>query len=267
MSDATIGRIRPPAVAGLFYPAANDALAREVAGMLDAAPVDGPRPKALIVPHAGYVYSGPVAAHAYALLHALRDDITRVVLLGPSHRVPLQGIALPSVDAFETPLGVVPLDRAALADLARLDAVRVWDDPHAMDHALEVQLPFLQSVLGEFALVPLAVGRCGPEPVATVLDRVWGGPETLLVVSTDLSHFHAYTEARELDAATVEAIVHRQPTLTGEQACGCHALNGLLLCARRRDLVVELLDLRNSGDTAGGRDRVVGYASFAVHGD
>ena len=267
MSSRSTAQVRRPAVAGLFYPGAPAELDRVVKSMLHAGAGDGTRPKALIVPHAGYVYSGPVAARAYALLQPLRDVITRVVLLGPSHRVPLYDLALPCVDAFETPLGPVPLDRAAISELLQLDGVRAWDEPHAMDHALEVQLPFLQSVLGEFALVPIAVGQCSPAPVAAALDMVWGGPETLVVVSTDLSHFHAYRKARELDAATVDLIVRRQPTLTGEQACGCHALNGLLLCARRRDLAVELVDQCNSGDTAGGRDRVVGYASFAVHGD
>jgi AmmeMemoRadiSam system protein B len=176
-------------------------------------------------------------------------------------------MAVPSVDVFQTPLGVVPLDRDALSGLLAHDGVSEWDAPHAADHALEVQLPFLQTVLGAFSLVPIAVGPCQPAVVAAVLERLWGGPETLIVVSTDLSHFHPYSHAQTLDAATAAAIVRGESTLNGEQACGCHALNGLLLCARRLGLPVQQLDLRNSGDTAGGHDRVVGYGSFVVSRD
>ena len=267
MNQPSAEHIRPPAVAGMFYPEGRVELARQVSALLDDAGTGGPRPKALIVPHAGYVYSGAVAAAAYALLRPLRDAITRVVLLGPSHRVPLEGMAVPSAAAFRTPLGTVPVDRAAVSDLLAQDAVREWDAPHAADHALEVQLPFLQTVLDSFSLVPIAVGPCRPQAVAAVLGRLWGGPETLIVVSTDLSHFHPYGQARSLDSATAAAILRRESTLNGEQACGCHALNGLLLCARRLGLPVEQIDLRSSGDTAGGHDRVVGYGSFVVHDD
>ncbi len=257
-------RIRTPAVAGRFYPGDAGTLSQQVAALLGAVPDAAPPPKALIVPHAGYVYSGPVAASAYALLRGCRRALERVVLLGPSHHVPLRCMAVPSVDAFDTPLGRVPLDRAAVAALAAMEHVRVWDAPHEMDHALEVQLPFLQAQLGDFALVPLAVGPCAPARVAAVLDAVWGGPETLVVVSTDMSHFHRYEQARAIDRDTAAAILRRETSLSGEQACGCHAVNGLLHAARERGLEVELLDQRNSGDTAGDRARVVGYASFAL---
>lgn len=258
-------RIRPNAVAGMFYPAEPRVLARDIKGFLDAEPETARTPKALIVPHAGYVYSGPVAATAYARIAALRERVRRVVLLGPSHRVPLREMAVPGVDAFETPLGAVALDRPAIDALVRSGDVVEWDAPHELEHSLEVQLPFLQTQLGEFTLVPIAVGQCPAEPVARVLDALWGGDETLIVVSSDLSHFHHYDLACTTDRDTSDAILRRESTLGGEQACGCHAVNGLLLCARRRELPVELLDLRNSGDTAGGRDRVVGYGSFAIH--
>jgi AmmeMemoRadiSam system protein B len=258
-------RTRPAAVAGLFYPADAATLSREIDGFLDGQPRAARAPKALIVPHAGYVYSGPVAATAYARVAPLREQIRRVVLLGPSHRVPLEGMAVPSVDAFETPLGPVALDRASIDALVAAGSATQWDAPHAGEHALEVQLPFLQAQLGAFILVPVSVGRCAPESVADLLDTLWGGDETLIVVSSDLSHFHRYDEARRIDRDTSDAILRRESTLRGEQACGCHAVNGLLLCARRRALPVQLLDLRSSGDTAGDCERVVGYASFAIH--
>ncbi len=257
-------RVRRPAVAGRFYPGDAGTLARQVASLLGAVPETTGPPKALIVPHAGYVYSGPVAASGYALLGGSRGAFERVLLLGPSHHVPLRCMAVPSVDAFETPLGRVPLDRELIARLAAMEHVREWDAPHDMDHALEVQLPFLQAQLGAFSLVPVAVGPCAAGRVADVIEAAWGGPETLVVVSTDMSHFHGYADAQAIDRGTTEAILRRDTAITGDQACGCHAVNGLMETARRRGLEVELLDLRNSGDTAGDRSRVVGYASFAV---
>lgn len=256
--------IRPAAVAGLFYPDDAVALAREVSGYLDGVPVPaGLHPKALVAPHAGYVYSGPVAARAYALLAPWRNRIRRVVLLGPAHRVWVDGLALPGVDAFETPLGQVPLDQAAIASLTDLPQVVTSQAAHAGEHALEVHLPFLQTTLDAFRLVPLVVGGASAEAVAEVLDRLWGGEETLIVVSSDLSHFHAHDFASRIDQDTARAILDLDPHLVGEQACGAHPLNGLLLTARRRGLKPRLLDLRNSGDTAGDRDRVVGYGAFA----
>lgn len=256
--------IRPAAVAGMFYPGDRLHLAQDVQRLIDAAHPAPIRPKALIVPHAGYVYSGPVAASAYALLKDRRTDIRRVVLLGPVHRVWVRGLALPAVDAFETPLGRVPLDESAMAELLRLPQVEVNEAAHAWEHSLEVHLPFLQTVLDAFSLVPLAVGGASAEEVAEVLEQVWGGDETLIVVSSDLSHYLPYEEARRIDANTARAILDLRTDLVGEQACGAHPVNGLLLAARRHQLTVHLLDLRNSGDTAGDRSRVVGYGAFAL---
>ncbi len=220
-------------------------------------------PKALVVPHAGYIYSGPVAANAYALLKPARGIVKRVVLLGPCHRVAVRGLALPGVDAFDTPLGRVPIEAEA-ANLARaLPQVGDFPPTHAQEHSLEVQLPFLQEVLGEFALVPLVVGAATADQVAEVIDRLWGGPETLVVISSDLSHYHPYDEARMMDESTVEAIMAMRTDIDHEHACGATPMTGFLTVARRRGLKPELLDLRNSGDTAGGRGRVVGYASVA----
>jgi len=260
--------IRPPAVAGAFYPADPEALLEAVRSSFSAARPprgDAAVPKALVVPHAGYVYSGAVAASAYLRLVPARSSIRRIVLLGPSHRVPLHGVAVPGDDAFATPLGLVPVaDDARNAVLDRA-GVTVADLPHAAEHSLEVQLPFLQVVLDAFDVLPLAVGRTRPEDVAAVLDAVWGGPETVVVASTDLSHYHSYAEARELDARTAAAIAAAEADAIGDRdACGAHALRGLLAAARARNLAVEQIDLRSSGDTAGDHERVVGYGAFAV---
>ncbi|HRH80409.1 MAG TPA: AmmeMemoRadiSam system protein B [Thiobacillaceae bacterium] len=255
--------IRPPAVAGMFYPGESAALARDVQALLGAAKTPTLRPKALIAPHAGYVYSGPVAASAYALLKPLRQTIKRVVLLGPLHRVWVAGLALPSVAWFDTPLGRIPLDTEAMQALSRLPQVEINDAAHAAEHSLEVHLPFLQTVLEDFKLVPLAVGGATPEGVAQALDAVWGGDETLIVVSSDLSHYLPYAQAQTTDQATVQAMLDLDTGLRGEQACGAHPVNGLDLVARRRGLKAHLLDLRNSGDTAGDKSRVVGYAALA----
>ena len=259
--------LRPAAVAGMFYPAAPRELAWEVDNLLghsaggDFAPGF---PKALIVPHAGYVYSGGIAAEAYDRLRPARGIVRRVVLLGPCHRVPVRGLALPDAAAFATPLGQVPIDREAVAALAGLPQVVVSSAAHAEEHALEVQLPFLQRVLGEFSLVPLAVGAATPSEVAEVIEKLWGGAETLIVISSDLSHYHAYDEACAIDRGTARAILDFSTDIDHEQACGATPVAGLLLAAKRHKLNVELLDLRNSGDTAGGRARVVGYGSFAL---
>lgn len=256
--------IRPAAVAGMFYPGDRRHLALDIQRMLDAASPTPLRPKALIVPHAGYVYSGPVAASAYVLLKEMREVIRRVVLLGPVHRVWVRGLALPAVDAFETPLGVVPLDEEAMTRLLQLPQVEVNEAAHAWEHSLEVHLPFLQTVLDDFVLVPLAVGGATPGQVAEALERVWGGEETMIVVSSDLSHYLPYDQARRSDQATAQAILDLHTDLVGEQACGAHPINGLMLAARRHKLVPHLLDLRNSGDTAGDKTRVVGYGAFAL---
>jgi AmmeMemoRadiSam system protein B len=259
-------RVRDAAVAGIFYEAGKRQLQRQVEALLRGAhPVTGPPPKALIVPHAGYVYSGPTAAAAYRRLQPYRDSIERVALFGPAHRVYLPGMAVPSVDSFATPLGEVPVDRAAVERIAELPSACLSDEAHREEHCLEVQLPFLQSVLGPFMLVPVVVGRCAPGAVAAAMELLWDDPATLLMVSTDLSHYYRYEQALRIDALTCDRILARDSTIGGEEACGAHALNGLMSTALRRGLQVELLDMCNSGDTAGDREQVVGYGSFILH--
>jgi AmmeMemoRadiSam system protein B len=264
-----MSNIRRPAVAGLFYPGnagelrglVADLLARAAAAGTDHAP--DKQPKALIAPHAGYVYSGAIAASAYArLTHP--EGIRRVLLLGPAHRVPFRGIATPSADDFATPLGMVPVDRDAIEAIADLPQVHPLDMAFDGEHCLEVQLPFLQELLRGFRIVPLLVGDATGAEVAAVLERLWGGPETLIVISSDLSHYLDYDSARDIDARTSAAIRGLHPeAISTHQACGRHPIAGLLTAARRHHLHAEQLDLRNSGDTAGPRDRVVGYGAYA----
>lgn len=263
---------RPPAVAGMFYPgdaaSLQDALVTCLAAVPPAPTLEAQASgllKAIIVPHAGYIYSGGTAGRAYALLAPLAGRIRRVVLLGPCHRVSVQGLAAPTVEAFATPLGSIPLDRAALDALADLPQIVASDAAHAQEHSLEVQLPFLQTVLGEFTLVPLAVGQTGAAEVAQVIDRLWGGPETLIVISSDLSHFHGYAEAQKIDGATADHILALEQLTSFQQACGALPINGLIAVARQRGLRIERIAQCNSGDTAGDKGRVVGYASFALY--
>jgi AmmeMemoRadiSam system protein B len=256
---------RNAAVAGYFYDADPLRLQHHVSQLLNAAPADsGSLPRVLIVPHAGYVYSGSTAAFAYKCLALDRDQVKRVLLIGPAHRVYVGGMAIPSVDRFATPLGEIPLDREGLDTVADLPGVEVSDEAHREEHSLEVQLPFLQSVLGDFSLVPVVVGGAGPAQVAAVIDALADDPATLTVISSDLSHFRRYDEARRIDSATCEEILARATTLNGEQACGARAINGLMASRTVRDLQISLLHACNSGDTAGSRERVVGYAAFAL---
>jgi len=256
--------VRPPAVAGAFYPGSPTRLKDEVAQYLTEAAPPALTPRALIVPHAGYIYSGPIAATAYKTLAALLPPPRRVVLLGPSHHAAFPGLALPEAGAMETPLGVVELDEAGVRTALRFPQVRKSDAVHAREHSLEVQLPFLQQVLPRATLVPFAVGRATPEEVAEVVEALWDD-ETLVVVSSDLSHYLPYTQAQAVDGHTAQQIVSLDwKDLEGEQACGAYPMRGLLLAAQRRGLQVSLLDLRNSGDTAGDKGRVVGYGAFAL---
>ena len=258
--------VRNAAVAGLFYEAEPGQLQRHIRTLLTDVPdATHPFPRALIVPHAGYIYSGSTAAQAYARLRHLERPVSRVALFGPAHRVYLEGMAVPSVDAFETPLGEVPLDQDAIAGIRALPGVVESDEAHREEHSLEVQLPFLQQVLASFTLVPVVVGRCDPGQVAAVMEALWQDPDTLLVVSTDLSHFHSYDQARRRDTLTCDRLLARENTLSGEDACGAQALNGLMSTGRGRSLDIELIDLCNSGDTAGDRNRVVGYGAFSLH--
>jgi AmmeMemoRadiSam system protein B/AmmeMemoRadiSam system protein A len=258
--------VRAPAVAGAFYPSAAAELQAHVDSLLaSASSAPAARPKALVVPHAGYVYSGPIAANGYALLRPYRDRISRVVLLGPTHRVAVRGLALPAATAFATPLGEIPVDADAVASLRRLPQVCISDEVHALEHSLEVHLPFLQCVLNRFSLVPLAVGDASTQEVAQALNLLWGTDETLIVISSDLSHYLPYDRARAVDDQTARMILGLTPQLNHRQACGATPVNGLLQVADERGLRPELIDLRNSGDTAGDRNRVVGYASFAFY--
>ena len=257
--------VREAAVAGLFYPGDPQALSDQLDALLLGAHPPTRWPKALIVPHAGYVYSGPVAAQAYASLGAAAGDLRRVVLLGPSHREWFRGIALPQAQGFATPLGVVPIDTEAASKLRELSVVLVSDVPHMREHSLEVQLPFLQRFAPHAKIVPLLAGEARPAEVAGVIDALWGGSETLIICSSDLSHYHAYRTAQALDAATTRAILEGREDLIGDQACGYMVVNGLARVMRERGLQAELLDLRNSGDTAGDRSRVVGYGAFGFY--
>lgn len=262
--------IRPTSVAGTFYPAdpatLRDQLDRFLGAAMAALPAgELPVPKALIAPHAGYVYSGPIAASAYARLLPARGSITRVVLMGPSHRVGFKGLAAGTAEQWASPLGAIAIDRASVGRLLEKRLAGVLDQAHAAEHSLEVHIPFLQAVLGEFQLVPIVAGDAAPEQVAACLSELWGGPETLIVISTDLSHFLDYATCRTTDAATVAAIEHLDyAALDRNSACGRVPVAGMLRLAQSRFLSIETLDVRNSGDTAGTKDRVVGYGAWAL---
>lgn len=258
--------IRPAAVAGQFYPANRQDLSAMIEQMLEAAPSSDSAsapPKAIITPHAGYIYSGPFAAAIYANLRPWRAQIKRVVLFGPAHREYVDGMAVPSADYFATPLGKVPVDHLTLAALADGATVVVDDRVHAYEHALEVQLPFLQTVLDDFTLLPIAVGGASARKTAAVMAALWGGPETLIVVSSDLSHYLPASVARRRDGETAGHILHLTPDLNGHDACGATPINALLQLAKRHHLQASQIALGNSSDTAGDSDRVVGYGAFA----
>lgn len=255
--------VRPPAVAGSFYPANAGELSRLIQALLDSSHQSGTPTKAIIVPHAGYIYSGRTAAAAYGLLRNSALVTRVVVMFGPAHRLWTPGLAVPTVAQFATPLGRVDINPTAIATVANLPQVRLDDAPHADEHSLEVQLPFLQTVLPEFSIVPFVVGGATPQQVAEVMAALWGGPETLIVVSSDFSHYLSYSEAQRVDRASIDDILACRPLEHHEQACGAISINALLSIAARRRMKPELLDLRNSGDTAGDRQRVVGYGAVA----
>jgi len=252
-------------VAGSFYPRDAGELRSTVEELLRGPAADGPVPKAVIAPHAGYVFSGPIAGSAFRALAAVAASIRRVVLVGPAHFVPIRGLALPGHEFFATPLGEVKVQPEGAQAALRLPQVRVIPEAHVREHSLEVELPFLQALLGDFELVPLVAGEADGGEVAEVLERLWGGPETLMVISSDLSHYLPSEAARQVDRETADEIVALGGPLHSRQACGAVPINGLLEAARRKGLVAELLDLRNSADTAGDPSRVVGYGAFAFH--
>jgi len=261
-----MNHIRQPAVAGTFYPARSGELHDMLETLLAVTPRDGQvPPKALIVPHAGYIYSGPVAATGYARLWPVADSVQRVVVMGPSHRVAFHGLAVPDDTIFRTPLGDIALDADTIQTLLSLPQVHLDNEVHRLEHSIEVHLPFLQEILDSFVLVPIVVGDAAPADVSEVISMLWDGPETLLVVSSDLSHYHDYETATRLDRATSHAIETLAFEKIGyEHACGRNPVSGLLLYARQHGLTVETLDLRNSGDTAGPRDQVVGYGTYVI---
>ena len=256
--------VRQAAVADLFYPGDSLVLSHAVDNLLNAAPPASTNPRALIAPHAGYVYSGPVAATAYSQLGTRRNTTRRVLLLGPSHRVPFAGLALSSAERFATPVGEVAIDTGACEELLRLPQVAVRDEAHAEEHSLEVHLPFLRAVLDDFLLIPVVVGDASPEDVAQVIESFWDRDDVLVVVSSDLSHFLDYETANRVDRETTRAIEAHAQDLRPQQACGCRAINGLMRVAQDHALEVTTLDVRNSGDTAGDRARVVGYGAYAL---
>ncbi|MGR9043798.1 MAG: AmmeMemoRadiSam system protein B [Gammaproteobacteria bacterium] len=256
---------RRPAVAGSFYPANPIDLREMVDRFLIDAETDAKVPKAIIAPHAGYIYSGPIAASAYARLKKARQSINRVVLIGPSHRVGFRGLAVTRSEFFSTPLGDIEVDQAAVESVAALPFVEYIEQAHQLEHSLEVHLPFLQEALDDFKLVPIVAGDATPDQVGQALDRLWGGDETLIVVSSDLSHYHDYSTAKRLDKKTSDLIEHLQfEDLTSEAACGKVPVTGLLQLLRKKALHIKVVDLRNSGDTAGDKDRVVGYGAYVV---
>jgi len=256
--------VRPNVVAGLFYPADATKLSNQIFADMAACHAEPLLvPKALIVPHAGYSYSGAIAASAYQHLQPLRTTIKRVVLIGPSHRVPFEGLAMSTADWFETPMGLVAVDRHAESQIISIEGVHALEQAHAREHSLEVQLPFLQFLLDDFKIVPIVVGHASPHLISKVLEKLWGGPETLIVISSDLSHYLDYDSARQANAETSQAIINMDSRkIDGYHACGCIGINGLLLYACQHELQGHILDLKNSGDTAGKRDSVVGYGAY-----
>jgi AmmeMemoRadiSam system protein B/AmmeMemoRadiSam system protein A len=259
-------QVKHAAVAGMFYPSDRNELSQMLKNMLESAKNNYPPPKAILAPHAGYIYSGPVAANAYASLYPVREKISRVVLLGPAHRVYVKGLALSSASHFDTPLGEIEVDKKSMQQVSKLPGVEIFDEAFSQEHSLEVHLPFLQMVLEKFSLLPVVVGDASPEMVSTFINTVWGGEDTLIVISTDLSHFHDYQTANQIDKRTAEYIKQLDYEKIGpQQACGCRPVNGLLKIAKQYDHNISVVDVRNSGDTAGNHDRVVGYGSFLLY--
>jgi len=256
--------IRRPCVAGHFYPGDEKELQSTVDNLITSAEeLDLPAPKAIISPHAGYIYSGPIAATIYKTLIPHKDSIKKVVLIGPAHRVAFKGIAVTNMDKFATPLGDIAIDSELVKQSLTLDNVNTNDHAYDMEHSLEVQLPFLQTVLHDFTLMPCVAGFAHPQDIAQLIELLWGGPETLIVISSDLSHYHDYTTAQKLDQSATEAIVSLEPDqISDDQACGRLPVKGLLIAAKKLGLNAKVLDLRNSGDTAGDKDRVVGYGAY-----
>jgi AmmeMemoRadiSam system protein B len=255
-------KIRYPAVAGQFYPGDARRLKQTVDQFLADGSSEGKEaPKAIVAPHAGYIYSGPIAGTAFSYLARANGGVRNVVLIGPAHWAATRGLAVSDSEAFATPLGSIPVNQESYQSIKSLHQISVYERAHEREHCLEVQLPFLQTIFSDFEIVPLVVGDATPDEVAEVLDTLWGGPETAIVISSDLSHYNDYATATRLDKETSKRIESFQPVTEG-QACGRRAINGLLHLARQRKMTAKTVDLRNSGDTAGPRDRVVGYGAY-----
>ena len=255
--------IHQPAVADMFYPADPDRLRDWMQHHVKAAPETGRKPRMLILPHAGYRFSGAIAAQGYSLLQ--KGDFKRVIVLCPAHRVYLQGIAVPEHwDGEATPFGTIPLDKPAIASLLLLPGVIAATEAHRQEHAIEVQLPFLQYQLSDFSLIPLVVGDCPAETVSHAIEQIMTD-DTLIIVSSDLSHYLSKDIAELQDDYTIRQILQFSETLTGDQACGCYALNGALHWAHQQQLNIQLLAKCTSGDTCSDKSRVVGYAAFALY--
>lgn len=254
-----------PAVAGTFYPENPQQLQQMVSHFLENTNTEVLTPKAIIAPHAGLIYSGAIAASAFSLLSGIRKTITRVILIGPSHRIGFNGLAVSSAKSFSTPLGEIALDTEAVNNIACFPFVEYIEQAHIHEHCLEVQLPFLQTILDSFTIVPIVAGDATSEQVSTVLKMLWGGPETLIVISSDLSHYHDYKTAKKMDRETSDKIERLQyEALDYESACGRIPISGLLALVKEKSLGVKTIDLRNSGDTAGDKNRVVGYGAYAI---
>lgn len=260
--------VREPAVAGIFYPGERFVLQKTVQELLDQAPQFRPTPKAIVVPHAGFIYSGSIAASAYASLINEKDSIKKIVILGPAHTLFFKGIAYDSAEQFASPLGTIDQDQELLAKITDLPFVYRLPEAHKKEHSLEVQFPFCQVLFSKFTVLPLIVGETHPEQVAQLIERIWGNDDTLLIISSDLSHYLPYEIAQRLDHKTCFAIdTLNEESLAHEGACGYYPLRGFLHFARQKQLLGRLLDLRNSGDTAGEKDKVVGYASYHFYED
>jgi len=258
--------IRPAAVADIFYTANGTELAAQVSDFMDADEVTNIVPKALIVPHAGYIYSGGTAGKGFALVKKLTAAVNKIVLIGPCHRVWIQGLAIPDCQYFETPLGKIEVDSKTLNELVKFPQVTISDQAHAQEHSLEVQLPFLQSIFDQFKLIPLVAGEVSEDAFIEVLEYLWGGEETLIVISSDLSHFLDYDAAVAIDNKTSQAIESFEAgSINSDMACGSAGIKALLSLAKNKNLHVKTIHQCNSGDTAGDKDRVVGYGTYAIY--
>lgn len=260
--DKLMHKIKKPAVAGAFYPDEPDILNNMVEHLFDAITWAGSSPKAIIAPHAGYIYSGIAAACAYQCLEMM-PYIKNIILVGPSHYIAFNGVAYSDYDTFITPLGELFVNTNLIQQIAKLPATQHFNDAFSREHCLEVQFPFLQKKLNEFTIVPLLVSGANKQTVASVLEALWGDKETLVIISSDLSHYHDYLTAQQLDSETSQAIVNLDAdNIKEDSACGRIAIRGLLHLAKQKKMQAKKILQINSGDTAGDKQRVVGYGAY-----